>query len=110
MRKTTALGRKSERIRKNQRAEGSLGQDLSDQETTDLEDIPVLVEGPGELNTRSPYTSQSPEAELGPDREGDPILEEEDNMTRLRYRRFKGDGEQDADEWMCEFESTAVAN
>ena len=30
--------------------------------------------------------------------------------TRLKYQRFKGDGSQDADEWLCEFESTAIAN
>jgi hypothetical protein len=31
-------------------------------------------------------------------------------MTRLKYKRFKGDGHQDVDDWFSEFESTAVAN
>jgi hypothetical protein len=40
----------------------------------------------------------------------DPLQVEEGIMTRLRYKRFKGDGGQDADDWLCEFESTALAN
>ena len=39
--------------------------------------------------------------------------EDEDNMlstTRLKYSRFKGDGSQDVDDWLTEFESTALAN
>jgi hypothetical protein len=28
----------------------------------------------------------------------------------LKYKRFKGDGHQDVDDWFSEFESTAVAN
>jgi hypothetical protein len=35
---------------------------------------------------------------------------EEETMTRLKYKRFKGDGYQDVDDWFSEFESTAVAN
>ena len=31
-------------------------------------------------------------------------------VTRLRYKRFKGDGSQDVDDWLCEFNSTATAN
>jgi hypothetical protein len=31
-------------------------------------------------------------------------------MTQLKYKRFKGDGHQDMDDWFSEFESTAVAN
>ena len=31
-------------------------------------------------------------------------------VTRLRYQRFKGDGSQDVDDWLCEFNSTATAN
>jgi hypothetical protein len=31
-------------------------------------------------------------------------------MTRLKYKRFKGDGHQDVDDWFSEFESIAVAN
>ena len=39
--------------------------------------------------------------------------EDEDNMpstTCLKYSRFKGDGSQDVDDWLTEFESTALAN
>ena len=39
--------------------------------------------------------------------------EDKDNMpstTRLKYSRFKGDGGQDVDDWLTEFESTALAN
>ena len=31
-------------------------------------------------------------------------------MTRLRYRKFKADGREDVDDWLCEFNSTAAAN
>jgi len=30
--------------------------------------------------------------------------------TRLRYNKFRGDGSKDVDDWMGEFEATAVAN
>ena len=30
--------------------------------------------------------------------------------TRLKYSRFRGDESQDVDDWLCEFESTALAN
>ena len=30
--------------------------------------------------------------------------------TRLKYSSFRGDGNQDADDWFCEFESIATAN
>ena len=39
--------------------------------------------------------------------------EDEGNMpstTHLKYSRFKGDGSQDVDDWLTEFESTALAN
>jgi hypothetical protein len=61
----------------------------------------VLQEGEVHLETG---TSQ----ERGPDTRN-PLFEEE-RMTRLKYKRFKGDGNQDADEWLSEFESTALAN
>lgn len=32
------------------------------------------------------------------------------NNLRLKYRRFKGDGREDVDDWLCEFNSTAAAN
>ena len=39
--------------------------------------------------------------------------EDKDNMpstTCLKYSRFKRDGSQDVDDWLTEFESTALAN
>ena len=30
--------------------------------------------------------------------------------SRLKYGRFKGDGSQDVDDWLCEFVSTANTN
>ena len=30
--------------------------------------------------------------------------------THLKYSRFRGDGNQDVDDWFCEFESTALGN
>lgn len=30
--------------------------------------------------------------------------------TRLKYRKFKADGREDVDDWLCEFNSTAAAN
>ena len=32
------------------------------------------------------------------------------STTRLKYSRFKGDGSQDVDDWLTEFQSTAIAN
>lgn len=31
-------------------------------------------------------------------------------VTRLKYRKFRGDGKEDVDDWLCEFNSTAAAN
>lgn len=31
-------------------------------------------------------------------------------VPRLKYRKFKGDGREDVDEWLCEFNATASAN
>jgi hypothetical protein len=45
-----------------------------------------------------------------PEPEGERTGSEEETMTRLKYKRFKGDGHQDVDNWFSEFESTAVAN
>ena len=55
------------------------------------------------------------EADAGVEEETEEEEEdEEDNpmapSTRLKYNRFKGDGSQDVDEWLCEFESIALAN
>jgi hypothetical protein len=71
----------------------------------------VLVTPPGETSS----TPRSGSSDLNPDRqdpdpEGEATGSEEEAMTRLKYKRFKGDGHQDVDDWFSEFESTAVAN
>jgi hypothetical protein len=71
----------------------------------------VLVTASGETSS----TPRSGSLDLNPDRQDpDPEEEatgsEEEIMTRLKYKRFKGDGRQDVDDWFSEFESTAVAN
>lgn len=53
---------------------------------------------------------QNPESGLQRNLSGRPEPEMARQVTRLRYRRFKGDGSQDVDDWLCEFESTANAN
>lgn len=32
------------------------------------------------------------------------------SFPRLKYRKFRGDGKDDVDDWLCEFNSTAAAN
>jgi hypothetical protein len=71
----------------------------------------VLVTPPGETSS----APRSGSLDLNPDRqdpepEGEGIGSEEETMTRLKYKRFRGDGHQDVDDWFSEFESTAVAN
>ena len=63
-----------------------------------------------------PIQSGRPEVEvaMGGERvKEESSSEDEDNMPstiRLKYSRFKGDGSQDVDDWLTEFESTALAN
>jgi hypothetical protein len=71
----------------------------------------VLVTPPGETSS----IPRSGSSDLNPDRqdpkpEGEGTGSEEETMTRLKYKRFKGDGHQDVDDWFSEFESIAVAN
>jgi hypothetical protein len=71
----------------------------------------VLVTPPGETSS----TPRSGSSDLNPDRqdpepEGEETGSEEEAMTRLKYKTFKGDGRQDVDDWFSEFESTAIAN
>jgi hypothetical protein len=71
----------------------------------------VLVTPPG----KSSSTPRSGSSDLNPDRQdpdpkGEATGSEEEAMTRLKYKSFKGDGHQDVDDWFSEFESTAVAN
>lgn len=87
------------------------GPGLSDPDISDPEDQPIFVLAFGE-EIRSPRSGNTPEvSERGSEPEEDvPLEEEEDVMTRLKYKRFKGDESQDAEEWLSEFESTALAN
>jgi hypothetical protein len=71
----------------------------------------VLVTPLGETSS----TPRSGSSDLNPDRqdpepEGEETGSEEEAMTRLKYKTFKGDGRQDVDDWFSEFESTAIAN
>jgi hypothetical protein len=71
----------------------------------------ILVTPPGEISS----TLRSGSSDLNPDHQepepgGERTGSEEETMTRLKYKRFKGDGHQDVDDWFSEFESTAVAN
>jgi hypothetical protein len=71
----------------------------------------VLFTPPREMSS----TLRSGSLDLNPDLqdlepEGEGTGSEEETMTRLKYKRFKGDGHQDVDDWFSEFESTAVAN
>jgi hypothetical protein len=74
-------------------------------------EVSVLVTPPGKTSS----TPRSGSSDLNPDQqhpepEGEATGSEEETMTRLKYKRFKGDGHQDVDDWFSEFESTAVAN
>ena len=65
-----------------------------------------------ELDPASP-TKLEVEEEAEGTREDKRLLEESDTMpltTCLKYRRFKGDGSQDVDDWLTKFNSTAFAN
>ena len=112
MRRTTRSERKSERLRRSQQTGEASGPGGSDPDSSDPEEQPILVAAPGgEIESpRSDHTPQSSKPGSEPEEEGPDSEEEEDNMTRLKYKCFKGDGSQDADEWLCEFDSTALAN
>jgi hypothetical protein len=112
MRREKVPERKSARLQKRRRVptpsvsprRGELFAEL------EIEDF-VLVTTPGETSS----TSRSGSSDLNLDRqdpepEGERTGSEEETMTRLKYKRFKGDGHQDVDDWFSEFESTAVAN
>ena len=63
---------------------------------------PSLIPDPDERSKRSPT----------PDFVEEVLFDSlSDNMTTcLKYRRFRGDGSQDVDDWFSEFESIALAN
>jgi len=77
----------------------------------DLEEQPVFVTAPGG-EIQSPSSRRTPEVSkcgMEPEKE-EPQSEKEDVMTRLKYKHFKRDRNQDANEWLGEFEPTAIAN
>jgi hypothetical protein len=107
MREGTRPNRKSERLRVS-RGESS-GPDSIETASLGAEVLQVFVAEGGHDNRRPgrPARAVVPEPDLN---RRSPVEERTDTMTRLKYNRFKGDGSQDADDWLCEFESTALAN
>ena len=87
------------------------------QSTVDREGEIIVVSLP-ETSSAGAGLTQDPEGEevlVNEDQEEESEEDEEDRelmapSTRLKYSRFKGDGSQDVDEWLCEFESIALAN
>jgi hypothetical protein len=112
MRREKVPERKSARLEKRRRVPTPSISPRREELFAELEiDDSVLVTLPGETSS----TPRSGSSDLNPDRqdpepEGEGIGSEEETMTRLKYKRFKGDGHQDVDNWFSEFESTAVAN
>jgi hypothetical protein len=107
MREGIQPNRKSERLRVS-RGE-STRPNSAETSTLGAEVLQVFVAEGGNSNRKTgrPVRSTVPEPDLV---RRNPVEEQEDAMTRLKYNRFKGDGSQDADDWLCEFESTALAN
>jgi hypothetical protein len=106
MREGSRTNRKSERLR-GIRIGGSVEPESSEIIGSPSEVRQVSVAGEDQRQTGRGFnrTDVPPEGF----RE-DPVEEESTTMTRLKYNRFRGDGSQDADDWLCEFESTALAN
>ena len=117
------LERRSARLAKTKRRidvgdQPSASQNLGQHSTSGSEEEQVVVGQVEVVMTPSPDRPDpvGPEEEVttGGERvEEDLSSEDEDNMpsaTRLKYSRFKGDGSQDVDDWLTEFESTALAN
>ena len=115
--------RRSARLAKTKRRievgnQPSRSQDPEQHSASGSEEEQVVVGQVEVVVTPSPNRSDlaGPEEEvatLGEEVEEEPSSEDEDNMpstTRLKYSRFKGDGSQDVDDWLTEFESTALAN
>ena len=66
-----------------------------------------------ELDRVSPTGPELEEETEGARVEDEVSSKESDTIpstTRLKYNRFKRDGNQDVDDWLTEFESTALAN
>ena len=111
MRSRKGSERKSERLRERRRAGDPSRRGDSDPDSSEPEEQPILVTAPVE-ETESPRSGRTPQAsEYGSEAEAEDLHPEAEHvMTRLKYQRFKGDGSQDPDEWLCEFKSTALAN
>jgi hypothetical protein len=112
MRREKVPERKSARLEKRRRVPTSFVSPKREELFTELEiKDSVLVTPPGETSS----TPRSGSSDLNPDLQelepgGERTGSEEETMTQLKYKRFKGDGNQDVDDWFSEFESTAVAN
>jgi hypothetical protein len=112
MRREKVPERKSVRLEKRRRVPTPSVSPRREELFAELEiEDSVLVTPPGETSS----TPRSGSSDLNPDREdpepeGEGTGSKEETMTRLKYKRFKGDGHQDEDDWFSEFESTAVAN
>jgi hypothetical protein len=112
MRREKVPERKSTRLGKRRRVPTPSVSPRREELFTELEiEDSVLVTPPGETSS----TPRSGSSDLNPDLQepeprGERTGSEEETMTRLKYKRFKGDGNQDVDDWFSEFESTAVAN
>lgn len=102
--------KKSIRLRRDQGTEGSLGMSLTDPKFLESKDQPVSIlwfnreSKDRRLGGTFQSSDQEPKSEL------DNLLQEDNIMSQLRYKRFKGDRSQDVDDWLSEFESTVLAN
>ena len=112
--------RRSARLAKTKRRidigdQPSASQILEHHSASESEEEQVVVGQVEVVVTLSPDRSDpgGPEEEVamgGKRVEEELSSEDEDNMpstTCLKYSRFKGDGSQDVDDWLTEFESTA---
>ena len=78
-------------------------------------EVPILTPaaGPAEEPDRTEEAVEEEERLDQEEEDRSESVSEEGNMvgsTRLKYSKFKGDGRQDVDDWLCEFESIVLAN
>jgi hypothetical protein len=112
MRKENVPERKSACLEKRRRVPTPSFSTRREELFTELEiEDSVLGTPPGKTSS----TPRSGSSDLNPDLQepepkGERTGSEAETMTRLKYKRFKGDGHQDVDNWFSEFESTTVAN
>jgi hypothetical protein len=104
MRREKVPERKSARLEKTRRGPTPSVSPRREELFAELEiEDSILVTPPGETSS----TPGSGSSDLNPDRqEPEPGSErtgsEEETMTRLKYKRFKGDGHQDVDDWFSD--------